>query len=59
MKKINSFGGDFYHHTKNEVELGNTHRYPFKLKAHFFMFRVRQFKKKGGFGYVLILNEIK
>jgi hypothetical protein len=60
MKKINSVGGGFYHHTKNEVKkLGITHRYPFKHKAHFFMVWVRYFKKTGGFGYVLILNEIK
>jgi hypothetical protein len=59
MKKINSFGGGFYQYTKNEVELGITHRYPVKLIAHFFMFRVRKFKKIGGFWYVLILNDIK
>ena len=60
MKEIISVGGEFDHHRKNEVDwLEMTHRYPFKPLAHFFMVWVRPFKKIGGFGYVLILSEIK
>ena len=60
MKEIISVRGEFDHHRKNEVDwLGITHGYPFKPLAHFFMVWVRPFKKIGGFGYVLILKQIK
>ena len=60
MKESISVGGGFDHYTKNEVDwLGTTHKYPLKPLAHFFMVWVRPFKKIGGFGYVLILIEIK
>jgi hypothetical protein len=60
MKVMVSVGGGFDHHRKNEVDRpGITHRYPFKPLAHFFMVWVRPFKKIGGFGYVLILKQIK
>jgi hypothetical protein len=60
MKEIDLTGCGLDHHTKNEVDwLGITHRYPSKPLAHFFMVWVRPFKKIGGFGYVLILKQIK
>ena len=60
MKEIISVRGEFDHHRKKEIDwLGITRRYPFKPLAHFFMVWVRPFKKIGGFGYVLILSEIK
>ena len=60
MKEIISVRGEFDHHRKKEIDwLGITRRYPFKPLAHFFMVWVRPFKKIGGFGYVLILNDIK